>query len=214
MFKKSTTSTTGVTGGSRTNPLGALVISFALVLLVCCVVLFFALQGKFIVSKEPLPADPESGDVDYQFLIKVLDGFQVQVFEYARWHDDRSNLFSFFPNFDPSVSLISSNPQSGRKILAIRGKNGIEKEVLALVSYQRGEFRIIPKYSGSRKKESNFHSHKVVLAQLDTDPDLEVIEAFYIEGNDPARVWYKTRFDYDAVEQAYIQTTVTQEPSL
>lgn len=172
-------------------------------------------QGRFYVEQVTLPEDPQSQYSDTQFILKVLNGFEIHSIEFARWHGDLSNRFSFIPNAQISVEVISSNPTTSQQTLALRGVNSIGGDVVALVDYEAGEFRIIPNFNGSPRREIDFSAEKVILKNLDDDPELEVIQAIKLTAeNGSASNWHKTRFDYDEFRGAYTQTSTILEQNL
>lgn len=181
--------------------------------------IFFSLQGKFTAYMETIPPDPLSGIVDYRFIIKTLDGFKTRSYDFGRfyggeYHKDNNDR-AFSPNHEPTVNVVSKDVETGQTILAIWGKNFRSSTVLSLVSYVNGEFRSIPFYNGSRHREIYFVAQKILLKNLDDDPEREVILGIFLTSEDgSAHTWDKTRLDYNSEKQAYLQTSTTHEPNL
>lgn len=196
-----------------------LILLLVVVPLVYCSWLFLSLQGKFSIERITTSPDPLTGDVDWHFVVKVLDGLKVHEYEFGRFYGDSCyamvDMDTFSPNYELSVEIISKNLQSHETLLAIRGKNDNSTQVLTLVRYARGKFTTIRFDKGSSTKDIYFAAHQILLKNLDDDPELEVLLGNpYVSDDQSTLTWTKRRYDYDVEKDAYFQTSITHEPNL
>jgi len=200
--------------GSRQNEILLLLSAGGLLLFFWGMSFFFSLQGKFFVYQEAIPPDPNTGFVDYRYLVKVVDGFQTKKFEFARYRGDDSVPFTFMPHDQLWGRVVLHNPSTKQKTFAIWGENTLSHPVLALIHYENGEFSLIPHYNGSQNKQIAFSSTRVILENLDEDPELEVVEKFLSGCEDTPWSWFIMRFDFNEEENAYFRTELKLEPYL
>lgn len=187
--------------------------------LIYCLWLFLSLQGKFSIERVTTSPDPLTGDVDWHFVVKVLDGFKVHEYEFGRFYGDSCyamvDMDTFSPNYELSVEVISKNRQPRETLLAIRGKNDNSTQVLTLVRYTGGKFSTIRFDEGSSIKDIYFAAHQVLLKNLDYDPELEVVLGNpHVSDDKSTLTWTKRRYDYDAGKDAYFETSLTHESKL
>lgn len=187
--------------------------------LLYCLWLFLSLQGKFSIERITTSPDPLTGDVDWHFVVKVLDGLKVYEYEFGRFYGDgyhvTRDIDAFSPNYELTSEIISKNHQFHETLLAIWGKNDDRTRVLTLVRYARGKFTSIRFDKGSSIKDIYFTAHQILLKNLDDDLELEVILGNpYVSDDQSTLTWTKRRYDYDAEKDAYFQTSLTHESSL
>ena len=192
---------------------------FIIVHLLYCLWLFLSLQGKFSIERITTSPDPLTSDVDWHFMVKVLDGLKVYEYEFGRFYGDgyhvTRDIDAFSPNYELTSEIMSKNPQTHGTLLAIWGKNDDRTRVLTLVRYNRGKFTSIRFDDGSSDKKVYFAAHQILLKNLDNDPELEVILGNpYVSDNQSTLMWTKRHYDYSAEKDTYFQTSLTHEPNL
>ncbi len=190
------------------------VVAFVLFLL-ASVLLLMSRQRVFYLETNYLPPDPVSNSMDMQFLIKVRDGFQVKSLEYARYHSTATRYTNFHPDGKQTLEILSEDPVTKNIILAIRGEDFWHQQALSIITYQDGSLSFIPNFDRSEHLFIDFSAPRVLLQNLDDDPELEVIEAFdLVSEEDGYRTWHKIRYDYDPESNVYRETRIWNDQDL
>ncbi|HEX7017469.1 MAG TPA: hypothetical protein VF209_01000 [Patescibacteria group bacterium] len=202
-----------VTGNSFRSFGHILLFSTSIIPLFLGIFLLWYFQGKFFISKVKLP-EAYKHDTSHVFVIRVLDGLKIHTFNIMRQGKERTKTFSFCPNEMVAGKVIRSSDQSEKKLIALWGKDSSPGEVLILVLYENGKFKYIPHYAGSFVDEIIFGGTKLLLENVDDDPEPEVIEAILLTAEDSSQVWDKARYDYDLTKGMFTRTSITHDPVL
>lgn len=153
-------------------------------------------QGEFSVYKESI-----SDTRDAQFSISVLDGLTVRRFPFSRYYANGLNPHAFHQD-DTTLQYLWSGLKSEKR-LAVFGKNIGQSEVVMILGYNRGSFRVIQKIDKYGSQEDVFQGDQVLITDIDADPEEEVIEQTLIPYENAHDQLWQSFYDLDPGRDLY-----------
>lgn len=157
---------------------------------------FYLNQGKFYITKGAV-----AGTSDFRFYINVLDGIGMVKFPFSYFYANGLDLSAFYKDQVRILELRSDSPF--KKTLAVLGRDIADNEILTILTYGDGHFKILPRLDEYDSFGIRFNGHWISLVNLDNDSTEEVVENFVINySNAPDQLW-KSYYDWDEKTRVY-----------
>ena len=86
-------------------------------------------------------------------------------------------------------------------------------KVIALIKYSNGLFEVLKNNSEIRGKKKTFFGNNVVIKNIDTDPEPEVIEENFIPYSNAPDEWWFSSYDFDNSSGEYFLKSKEKYPA-
>jgi hypothetical protein len=166
----------------------------------------FYYQNRFFISVDLIPESKFIYSQDYRFVIHTLDGLQLQSFEIGHYAGNGANLDMFYKNNTLEIETISMPQNPKRKVLVVFGTDISSHKVVVLVNYSNGAFEPVTNISENRGISKIFHGENIIVENRDNDPELEVVEEYFIPYSNAPDEWWVSYFDFDREKEQYTLT--------
>jgi len=186
-----------------------------LLLLPVCLSVFALIyyQGKFFVYAQEIPESKVMYSNDYKFVIKVLDGFQIKSFEFAKYYGNGLDSQVFDKESTLELENIEMPKSCKCQLLSVSGENMPSYKVVALIKYSNGSFEVLKNNSEIRGKKKTFFGNNVVIKNTDTDPEPEVVEESFIPYSNAPDEWWLSYYDFDNKSGEYFLKSTEKIPT-
>ncbi len=171
-------------------------------------------QGKFFVYAQEISESKAVYSKDYKFVIKVLDGFQIKSFEFAKYYGNGLEGQVFYKDSNLNLKNIEMPRSCNCQLLSISGQDTASYQIVALIRYSNGSFEVLKNNSEIRGKQKTFYGNNVVIKNTDTDPEPEVIEEHFIPYLNAPDVWWLSYYDFDNSSGEYFLKSKEKIPTI
>ena len=166
----------------------------------------FYYQSRFFISVDLIPESKFIYSQDYRFVIHTLDGLQLRSFEIGRYAGHGGNIDIFSKDDMPEIEKIDKQSHVDSEMLVLSGKNNGSQNIVMLIKYSQGKFKHITNVSENRGISTTFHGNNIFVANRDADPEVEVVEEYFIPYSNAPDEWWVSYFDFDRKIEQYTLT--------
>lgn len=181
--------------------------------------LYFTLLGGFLLYEEQGQFHTYKKSVsngrDFDFYLKVLDGLRTHHFALSRYQVNGADFTAFYDEGANIINYLTPLTKD-RKLIAIRGSNIADQQVVAMLEYRKGKFYPLYKENKYGALAPRFLALDYVsFENLDNDPEEEIIEQTTLRYDTGLNQVWRDFYDFDRQKHLYrFKETTKSPPSL